>query len=75
MDELTQKIIDAKRLHRKRLAKLPIAEKIRILVELQKIARPLLEARGKQALVWDIEDENKREPDRVRKALKKPNNN
>ncbi|MDP8207314.1 MAG: hypothetical protein P9L92_11665 [Candidatus Electryonea clarkiae] len=41
------------------MAKLPVPEKIRILVEMQRIAAPLLKAQGKRALVWDIEESAK----------------
>ncbi|MBE7558898.1 hypothetical protein HS125_08095 [bacterium] len=53
-DEL-QRIWDAKQARRMRLARLPIEEKIRILVRLQELAAPLLRARGRQVVVWKIE--------------------
>ncbi len=48
------KIFEAKRQRRKALAKLPVAEKIRILVQLQKIASPLLMARGIKKKPWVV---------------------
>lgn len=46
-----------KPLHREELRKLPFAEKVRIVVELQKIAAPILRARGEKPFVWEIGDE------------------
>ena len=45
-----------KPLHREALRKLPLPEKVRIVVELQKIAAPILRARGETPFVWDIEE-------------------
>ena len=36
----------------RQLARLPIAEKVKILIELQKIAAPLLRARGMKVRIW-----------------------
>ena len=44
---------------RRERARLPFPEKIRILVELQKRQAPILAARGKKSIVWDIEDSGK----------------
>lgn len=52
MNEDMQKIWDAKKQRRLERAKLPIEEKVRILICLQKIAEPLLRARGKKVYVW-----------------------
>lgn|GEM_PF-1442554 len=41
---------------RKSLAALPIEEKVRIVVELQRIAEPILKARGIKVKVWEIGD-------------------
>jgi len=41
-----------KPLHREALRKLPLPEKVRIVVELQKIAAPILRARGETPFVW-----------------------
>ncbi len=43
---------EQKRLHRKEKAKLPFEEKIRILIHLQKMAKPMLERLGKRSVVW-----------------------
>ena len=40
--------------HREALRKLPLPEKVRIVVELQKIAAPLLRARGENPFIWNI---------------------
>ncbi|MDX9868887.1 MAG: hypothetical protein RBT78_13290 [Kiritimatiellia bacterium] len=40
--------------HRRRLADLPYPEKVRIVVELQKIAAPILKARGVTAIPWRL---------------------
>ncbi len=50
-----QRIWDAKEARRMRLARLPIEEKIRILVKLQEMAAPILRARGRNVFVWEIE--------------------
>ena len=41
-----------KPLHREALRRLPLPEKVRIVVELQKIAVPILRARGERPFVW-----------------------
>ena len=41
-----------KPLHREALRKLPLPEKVRIVVELQKIAALILRARGETPFVW-----------------------
>jgi hypothetical protein len=38
----------------KEMAKLPIEEKIRCLVEIQKMVKPIEEKRGKEIKVWEI---------------------
>jgi hypothetical protein len=43
-----------KPLHREALQKLPMSEKVRIVVELQKIAAPILRARGESPFIWQI---------------------
>ncbi|MCL1909697.1 MAG: hypothetical protein FWG05_02040 [Kiritimatiellaeota bacterium] len=43
-----------KPLHRKALRELPLPEKVRIVVELQKIAAPILRARGETPFIWKI---------------------
>ncbi|NQT34284.1 hypothetical protein HQ587_03770 [bacterium] len=54
MKPATKKACTAKEARRKRLASLPIAEKVRILVRMQKMAAPLLKAQGREARVWKI---------------------
>lgn len=49
-----QKIFQAKQERRRHLAKLPIEEKIKILVQLQKIAAPILATRGIKKQPWKI---------------------
>jgi len=44
--------------HREALRKLPLPEKVRIVVELQKIAAPILRARGENPFVWEIEEKH-----------------
>jgi len=43
-----------KPLHREALRRLPLPEKVRIVVELQKIAAPILRARRRKPVVWKI---------------------
>lgn len=50
-----EKVLAAKAARRKRLAKLPFARKLEILVRMQEIAAPLLRAQGREAKVWKIE--------------------
>ena len=57
MDELTPEItrlLRAKEERRHRLARLPIAEKVRAVVQMQRMAAPLLRARGRQVQPWDL---------------------
>jgi len=42
--------------HRRRLADLPYPEKVRIVVELQKIAAPILKARGLTVKPWRLDE-------------------
>ncbi|HOJ04285.1 MAG TPA: hypothetical protein PK916_09805 [Bacteroidota bacterium] len=51
-----QRIFTAKQERRQALAKLPIEEKVRILVKLQTVAAPLLRARGKAVYIWKLDD-------------------
>ncbi len=46
--------IGGKEMHRRRLADLPYPEKVRIVVELQKIAAPILKARGVTVSPWRL---------------------
>jgi hypothetical protein len=45
-----------KEAHRRRLADLPYPEKVRIVVELQKIAAPILKARGVTVSPWRLDE-------------------
>ena len=54
-NELT-KILAAKERRRADLARLPIEEKIRILVRLQHMAAPILHQRGKNVRCWPLAD-------------------
>jgi len=58
---ITPPPVFGKPLHREALRNLPLPEKVRIVVELQKIAAPILRARGENPFVWDIEDEWRKE--------------
>ena len=52
-ESLMDGLYAAKAARRKRLAKLPIHKKIEIVVQLQKLAAPLLKEQGRRA-VWKI---------------------
>ena len=57
MDELNRevaKVFAAKDARRRRLAALPFPEKIRMLVQLQRMAAPILRARGRDVRPWNI---------------------
>lgn len=55
--DLMRRLFNAKEERRRELAALPFIEKARIVVELQKMAAPLLRLRdGKEQPAWDIED-------------------
>jgi len=41
--------------YREALRKLPLPEKVKIVVELQKMVAPILRARGENPYVWNIE--------------------
>lgn len=47
-------IFQAKQKRRLELGELPIEEKVRILVEIQKIALPILLSRGCKRVVWKL---------------------
>jgi len=58
MDILKQQvdtIIKAKVDRRKSLARLPWPEKVRITVDMQKMAYPIVKSRSKRACVWKLE--------------------
>ena len=59
MDDLKPEIarlFAAKEKRRRKLAALPFAEKVRIVVQMQKMVEPILRARGRPVRVWEIED-------------------
>jgi len=59
MDNLTPKIarlIAAKEARRRRLARLPFSEKVKAVVQLQRMAAPLLQQRGRRVRVWELVD-------------------
>lgn len=49
------RLFAAKEQRRHKLAGLPFPEKVRAVVRLQRMAEPILRARGLQVRVWDIE--------------------
>ncbi|MFH0800137.1 MAG: hypothetical protein V2A66_08165 [Pseudomonadota bacterium] len=53
-NEIMEKIFQAKIQRRQDLAQLPVEEKVRILVQLQKIASPILSARGLKREPWSV---------------------
>jgi hypothetical protein len=60
MDSLNpsiEKLILAKEVRRRDLARLPYPEKIKIVVELQKMAAPLLQAQGRKVQPWILADD------------------
>lgn len=57
MDELrsdVQRLLAAKEARRRVLAALPFPEKVRAVVKLQEMVRPILRARGKEVRCWQI---------------------
>jgi hypothetical protein len=48
------RLFAAKEARRQRLARLPYAEKVKLVVQLQKMAAPLLRQRGRQVRVWRL---------------------
>jgi hypothetical protein len=50
------KLIAAKEQRRRELAALSFPEKVRVVVQLQKMAAPLLRARGRPVRVWALDD-------------------
>jgi hypothetical protein len=62
MDNLKPEItrlIAAKERRRQQLARLPFAEKVKAVVQLQRMAAPLLRQRGRRVHVWELaEGEN-----------------
>jgi hypothetical protein len=59
MDDLNPEIgrlFAAKQARRQRLARLPFAEKVRAVVQMQRMAAPLLRQRGRQVRVWELDE-------------------
>lgn len=57
MDELNREVANlfaAKEARRRRLAALPFPQKIRMLMQLQRMAAPILRARGRDVRPWNI---------------------
>jgi hypothetical protein len=57
MDQLKSEIarlFAAKERRRVRLAAQPFPEKVRAVVQMQRMAAPILRARGKKARVWNV---------------------
>ncbi|MBI4454789.1 MAG: hypothetical protein HY644_02700 [Acidobacteria bacterium] len=50
------RLFAAKEERRKRLARLPFAEKVKVVVRLQQMAVPLLRRRGRQVRAWNLEE-------------------
>jgi hypothetical protein len=46
------KVLTAKQRRRQELARMPIEQKLRVVVRLQEMAAPILEKRGKVRRVW-----------------------
>jgi hypothetical protein len=58
MDDLTPEIarlIAAKEQRRRTLAALPVPEKVRVVVQLQRMAAPVMRARGRPVRVWHLD--------------------
>ncbi|MBZ0168388.1 hypothetical protein MELA_01614 [Candidatus Methylomirabilis lanthanidiphila] len=56
------RLLAVKELRRRKLAGLPFPEKVRAVVQLQRIVAPILRARGRQVRVWNIEESAARRP-------------
>jgi hypothetical protein len=56
LDPEIARLISAKEQRRYKLAALPFAEKVRLVVKLQQMAVPVLRARGRSARVWVLDD-------------------
>ncbi len=58
VNPIIDKLIAAKECRRRKLAALPFAEKVRLVVKLQQLAAPVLRARGLSVHVWSLEAGN-----------------
>ncbi|TXT48948.1 MAG: hypothetical protein FD137_843 [Spirochaetes bacterium] len=52
------RLLSQKLSRRSRLAALPFEEKVRMVVELQKMQEPILRARGRNVKVWSLDKVN-----------------
>lgn len=59
MNAELERILEAKRERRLKLASLPYPEKVRILVKMQRMAYPLVAKRNPRACVWKVEGEER----------------
>jgi hypothetical protein len=50
------RLIAAKEARRRQLARLPFPEKVKAVVQLQRMAAPLLRQRGRKVRVWELAD-------------------
>ncbi|MBI2349238.1 MAG: hypothetical protein HYV05_11390 [Deltaproteobacteria bacterium] len=61
MDKLRLEIgrlIAAKERRRQKLAALPFADKVRVVVQMQQMVAPVLRARGRAVRVWSLDTSN-----------------
>ena len=61
MDELRPEIgrlIAAKESRRQKLAALPFADQVRVVVQMQQMVAPILRARGRTVRVWALDNSN-----------------
>jgi hypothetical protein len=56
LDPEIARLIAAKEQRRNKLAALPFAEKVRLVVKLQQMAAPVLRARGHSVRAWTLDD-------------------
>lgn len=54
MDPRIARLFAAKEARRRRLARLPFAEKVKLVVQLQRMAAPLLRQRGRRVRAWSL---------------------
>jgi hypothetical protein len=52
------RLIAAKERRRQRLAALPFADKVRVVVQMQQMVAPILRARGRTVRVWTLDNSN-----------------
>ena len=65
------RIFAAKEERRKALARLPFPEKVRAVIELQKMAATILRARGKIVRPWNVSATSEENPSASRASLTK----